>query len=119
VNEMAFISWKQQIRIPDYLIAEEVVTGLLEFNPETCLGCSICASICPARSIVVPDKKRDPSGRVPFLEEIAPDVTLCIACGCCLAACPEQAIRMTRGFRAAYFFERLTQDSVLTYPQKY
>jgi len=106
-------------RIPDYDRAEEMQTGLLEFDDEKCTRCGICVNICPGGSIIMENSTAGGRGNLPYLESIAPDVTLCIACGCCLAACPTQAINIKRNFNPGFFYKRLTQLDVLTYPHKY
>jgi len=110
---------KPWTRIPDYIDAAEMTTGLLAFDAETCKRCGICSFICPARSIksdTGPMKWRD---GLPWLSAVAPGVTNCISCGCCLAACPEGAIAIERWFNPGFFYQRLSQTSDLVYPKCY
>ncbi|MBU0994419.1 MAG: AMP-binding protein [Proteobacteria bacterium] len=108
------ISWFT--KIPDYINAKEMRTGILTFDDTKCKRCNICTFICPARSII-----RDTSDKksLPSLSFTAPGVADCIACGCCLAACPEGAISISRSFNPGYYFKRLTQTSTLSYPKAY
>lgn len=116
---MSFLTLKEMFTIPHYLKATDISTGQVEFDNSLCFRCSICAQICPARSILMDPEIKGKKGRLPVLGEPAPGVTLCISCGCCLAACPEDAIKIIRGFRASGFFKRLSQGEKLTFPQQY
>ncbi|MFZ5562421.1 MAG: AMP-binding protein [Thermodesulfobacteriota bacterium] len=110
---------KPWTKIPDYINAAEMTTGVLAFNEETCKRCGICSFICPARSIKSdrgPMKWKD---GMPWLAATAPGVTNCIACGCCLAACPEGAISITRWFNPGFFYQRLSQTGDMVYPKCY
>ncbi len=106
-------------RIPNYIDPAQMTTGVLEFSDEKCTRCLACAKICPARSILFRKEGKERPKELPYLDTIAPDVTLCVACGCCLAACPHQAISITRGFNAGRYFRRLSQAVEMTYPRRY
>jgi len=123
-------------RIPNYIDATQMTTGLLEFSDEKCTRCLACTKICPARSIRIRKEgttkldsrlrgndggreAKGPAKELPYVEAVAPGVTLCVACGCCLAACPNQAISITRGFNAGFYFRRLSQAAEMTLPRRY
>jgi ferredoxin len=106
-------------RIPNYLSAQEMTTGMVEFSEDKCDRCRICSKICPARSILIEKSGKGRPKKLPILETMAPDVTLCVACGCCLAACPHQAISLKRGFNAGHYFRRLSQAAEMTPPRRY
>ncbi len=75
---------------------------------EKCIGCELCAGICPARCIYVrgadnpPDAPVSPGERYGFVYEI--NMLRCIFCGLCVEACPTEAITMT------HLFEMSVQD---------
>jgi len=75
---------------------------------EKCIGCELCAGICPARCIYVrgKDNPKDapvsPGERYGFIYEI--NMLRCIFCGLCVEACPTEAITMT------HLFEMSVQD---------
>ena len=50
-------------------------------NPDICIGCGACISICPVEAISFDDDGR---------AKINPDI--CIKCGACQATCPVMAI---------------------------
>ena len=114
---MGYLTIRQRTKIPTYWKSAHIITGLLDFDGDRCTRCGICARVCPARSIMMPDKSDRES--LPFLEVIGDGITNCIACGCCLAACPREAIAIKRTFRAKYFFHRLAQVPEARPPRRY
>ncbi len=82
---------------------------------EKCIGCELCAGVCPANCIYVrgadnpPDNPVSPGERWGFVYEI--NMLRCIFCAMCVEACPTQAITMT------HLFEMSTtnrQDAIYT-----
>ena len=82
---------------------------------EKCIGCQLCAGVCPAHCIYVRGKDNDPESptspgeRFGFVYEI--NLLRCIFCGLCVEACPTEAITMT------HLFEMSTtnrQDAIYT-----
>ena len=69
---------------------------------EKCIGCELCAGVCPARCIYVrgadnpEDAPVSPGERFGFVYEI--NMLRCIFCGLCVEACPTEAITMTHLF---------------------
>ena len=69
---------------------------------EKCIGCELCAGVCPSRCIYVrgadnpPDAPVSPGERYGFVYEI--NMLRCIFCGLCVEACPTEAITMTHLF---------------------
>jgi NADH-quinone oxidoreductase subunit I len=69
---------------------------------EKCIGCELCAGVCPARCIYVrgadnpPESPMSPGERYGFVYEI--NMLRCIFCGLCVEACPTEAITMTQLF---------------------
>jgi len=69
---------------------------------EKCIGCELCAGVCPARCIYVRGKDNpadapvSPGERFGFVYEI--NMLRCIFCGLCVEACPTEAITMTHLF---------------------
>ncbi len=82
---------------------------------EKCIGCQLCAGVCPADCIYVRGKDNDPDNpvspgeRYGYVYEI--NMLRCIFCGLCVEACPTEAITMT------HLFEMSTtnrQDAIYT-----
>ena len=81
-----------------------VVTVLNRYpdGMEKCIGCELCAGVCPARCIYVrgadnpPDNPVSPGERYGFIYEI--NMLRCIFCAMCVEACPTEAITMTHLF---------------------
>ncbi|MDH3729642.1 MAG: NADH-quinone oxidoreductase subunit NuoI [Acidimicrobiia bacterium] len=69
---------------------------------EKCIGCELCAGVCPARCIYVrgadndSDQPVSPGERFGFVYDI--NMLRCIFCGLCVEACPTEAITMTQLF---------------------
>lgn len=69
---------------------------------EKCIGCELCAGVCPASCIYVRgqdnpvDAPVSPGERFGFVYEI--NLLRCIFCGLCVEACPTEAITMTQLF---------------------
>ena len=65
-----------------------------------CIGCSICADMCPAKAISL-EASQDEGGRKLTKYEI--DLGKCIFCGICAEACPTKAIHNTIEYELATF----------------
>ncbi|MDX1449730.1 MAG: NADH-quinone oxidoreductase subunit NuoI [Acidimicrobiia bacterium] len=82
---------------------------------EKCIGCELCAGVCPARCIYVrgadnpPDEPVSPGERYGFVYDI--NMLRCIFCGLCVEACPTEAITMTHLFE---FSVTSREDSIFT-----
>src|SRR3990170_1438395 len=78
------------------------VLNRYEDGMEKCIGCELCAGVCPAACIYVrgadnpPDDPVSPGERYGFVYEI--NMLRCIFCGLCVEACPTEAITMTNLF---------------------
>ena len=75
------------IMFPDYQEARPPgYRGVILFDYGKCIGCSLCAQICPARAIKM--------YRVPGDKRIRPgyNVGRCIFCGLCVDICPTDAL---------------------------
>jgi NADH-quinone oxidoreductase subunit I len=78
------------------------VLNRYEDGMEKCIGCELCAGVCPANCIYVrgadnpPDAPVSPGERYGFVYEI--NMLRCIFCAMCVEACPTTAITMTHLF---------------------
>ena len=90
---------------------------------EKCIGCELCAGVCPARCIYVrgadndPDDPVSPGERFGFVYEI--NMLRCIFCAMCGEACPTEAITMTHLFEMSVADREegiFAKDSLLVEP---
>ena len=91
------------------------VLNRYEDGMEKCIGCELCAGVCPARCIYVrgadnpPDAPVSPGERYGFIYEI--NYLRCIHCDLCVEACPTEAITESKLFEFS-FTNR--QDAIYT-----
>jgi NADH-quinone oxidoreductase subunit I len=82
---------------------------------EKCIGCELCAGVCPARCIYVRgadnpiDDPVSPGERYGFVYEI--NYLRCIHCDLCVEACPTEAITESKMFEFSFTNRR---DSIYT-----
>ena len=96
------------------------VLNRYEDGLEKCIGCELCAGVCPAKCIYVrgadnnPTDPTSPGERFGFVYEI--NYLRCIHCDLCVEACPTEAITETKMFEFS-FADRLsaiyTKDELL------
>ena len=73
---------------------------------EKCIGCELCAGVCPAKCIYVrgadnpPDAPVSPGERFGYVYEI--NYLRCIHCDLCVEACPTEAITETKVFEFSF-----------------
>jgi NADH-quinone oxidoreductase subunit I len=77
-----------------------------EDGMEKCIGCELCAGVCPAQCIYVrgadnpPDDPVSPGERYGFVYEI--NYLRCIHCDLCVEACPTEAITESKMFEFSF-----------------
>ena len=82
------------------------VLNRYEDGMEKCIGCELCACVCPARCIYVrgadnpPDAPVSPGERYGFVCEI--NYLRCIHCDLCVEACPTEAITESKLFEFSF-----------------
>ena len=96
------------------------VLNRYEDGMEKCIGCELCAGVCPARCIYVrgadnpPDEPVSPGERYGFVYEI--NYLRCIHCDLCVEACPTEAITESKVFEFSFTDRRdavYTRDELL------
>ena len=91
------------------------VLNRYEDGMEKCIGCELCAGVCPAKCIYVrgadndPDDPTSPGERFGFVYEI--NYLRCIHCDLCVEACPTEAITETKLFEFSFTNRR---DAIYT-----
>jgi NADH-quinone oxidoreductase subunit I len=82
------------------------VLNRYEDGMEKCIGCELCAAVCPADCIFVrgadnsPDDPVSPGERYGFTYEI--NYLRCIHCDMCVEACPTEAITESKLFEFSF-----------------
>ncbi|MGH1502569.1 MAG: NuoI/complex I 23 kDa subunit family protein [Acidimicrobiales bacterium] len=82
------------------------VLNRYEDGMEKCIGCELCAGVCPAKCIYVRGKDNDPADptspgeRFGFVYEI--NYLRCIHCDMCVEACPTEAITESKLFEFSF-----------------
>jgi NADH-quinone oxidoreductase subunit I len=82
------------------------VLNRYEDGMEKCIGCELCAAVCPADCIYVrgadndPDAPTSPGERYGFVYEI--NYLRCIHCDLCVEACPTEAITESKLFEFSF-----------------
>ncbi len=91
------------------------VLNRYEDGMEKCIGCELCAGVCPAKCIYVRGADNDPMNptspgeRFGFVYEI--NYLRCIHCDLCVEACPTEAITESKIFEFAFTNRR---DAIYT-----
>lgn len=105
---------KEKAPKPERLHGRHVLNRY-EDGMEKCIGCELCAGVCPARCIFVrgadnpPDAPVSPGERYGFVYEI--NYLRCIHCDLCVEACPTEAITETKMFEFSFTSRR---DAIYT-----
>jgi len=95
----------EKIPKPDRLHGRHVLNRY-EDGMEKCIGCELCAAVCPAKCIYVRGRDNDPHAptspgeRFGWIYEI--NYLRCIHCDLCVEACPTEAITETKLFEFSF-----------------
>jgi NADH-quinone oxidoreductase subunit I len=78
-----------------------------EDGKERCVGCELCAIVCPSQAIYVKPAQNDPADPHSHGERYASDFQInmlrCIYCGYCEEACPTGAIILGNDYELASY----------------
>ena len=108
------ITGDEKIPKPERLHGRHVLNRY-EDGMEKCIGCELCAGVCPAKCIYVRGADNDPvdptspGERFGFVYEI--NYLRCIHCDMCVEACPTEAITESKLFEFSFTNRR---DAIYT-----
>ncbi|MEW6095900.1 MAG: NADH-quinone oxidoreductase subunit I [bacterium] len=72
-----------------------------EEGKERCVGCCLCAQMCPSNAIKIITQEGADYNKEVKLFEI--NIARCIFCGLCVEACPKNALTMTGEYELACY----------------
>jgi NADH-quinone oxidoreductase subunit I len=104
-GDEAVVGRDDKIDKPERLHGRHVLNRY-EDGMEKCIGCELCAGVCPAKCIYVRGKDNDPENptspgeRFGFVYEI--NYLRCIHCDLCVEACPTEAITESKMFEFSF-----------------
>ena len=105
-RETTTTSYPEQVRAKPERFHGRHVLNRYEDGMEKCIGCELCAGVCPAKCIYVRGKDNDPADpvspgeRYGFVYEI--NYLRCIHCDLCVEACPTEAITESKLFEFSF-----------------
>ncbi|HBL18087.1 MAG: hypothetical protein A2X36_15300 [Elusimicrobia bacterium GWA2_69_24] len=78
--------------------------GVLLYDAEICISCSLCVKACPSECIQLESRKNEAGKRVPKVSWYSLDVGKCNFCRLCEEACPTKpkAVWHSRDFEAVF-----------------
>jgi formate hydrogenlyase subunit 6/NADH:ubiquinone oxidoreductase subunit I len=92
-----------RFRIPTYNDPQQMEFAIVEIDMAKCTGCTLCVGACPARTLVMVDKKAR-AKKVPENE--------CAFCGDCAAICPAGAITMKSPYIFTLFYKTIDREGI-------
>lgn len=79
---------------------------------EKCVGCELCAAVCPAYAIYVEGAENPPDNPISIGERYAKTWVVnylrCIFCGFCVEACPTEALQMKQIYELSEYTRAAT-----------
>ncbi len=95
---MSYIKLWEKFWVTD-MYSKGVTMGAIDIDQEKCIGCGLCAKICPGNSLVL-DENKHPASK-------DPEMLNCAACGACAAICSEEAIVISQKLELTGMFKTL------------
>lgn len=96
---------EQRVQLKPRFRGRHILTRHPNTGLEKCIGCSLCAAVCPAYAIYVEAGENDPANPVSPGERYAKvyeiNMLRCIFCGLCEEACPTGAVVLGNEFEMA------------------
>lgn len=96
------------------------LTRDFETGEARCVGCGLCAAICPSRCIYI--YTADSVDHKKIVERYEIEVLRCIYCGFCVEACPYSAVVLTEHYEYSDYSKEafwMTKEKLLSNYDKY
>jgi NADH-quinone oxidoreductase subunit I len=106
VGHVVTVPYPDELREKSERFHGRHILNRYEDGMEKCIGCELCAGVCPAQCIYVrgkdnpPDAPVSPGERFGFVYEI--NYLRCIHCDMCVEACPTEAITESKLFEFSF-----------------
>ncbi len=112
---------KGEVKINSPVATPPGFRGKLEYDIDECVGCGLCAQVCPSHAIeLVRDKKWiimhcKEGAKLAAPLKIKIYVSRCVFCGQCVDVCPRKCLKMSDEFLLANE-DKLAEDLIIPGP---
>ncbi|MEM1520991.1 MAG: NADH-quinone oxidoreductase subunit I [Candidatus Korarchaeum sp.] len=77
--------------------------GMIEYDWDSCIKCSLCAMVCPADAMKMYVSKEESEKEGKVVKRPGINYTRCIFCGFCVDICPTDSLKFTKVHDVAYY----------------
>lgn len=98
---MTNLSFKERLQLPRYDDPSAVRPGVITVDREKCSGCSFCINVCPAKALLLENKKA-----VMLIKK-----NECVFCGDCASICPEKAITLKTPYEYTSYYKTINRGT--------
>jgi len=99
---MSKMSLFERLFIPTYDNEAYAHSGRVRVDTEKCIGCGMCATICPGKAIRIIEVQ----GKTKKAQ-LEPDFPQCMSCNDCAAMCDRGAITVSMTYDFGYHFKTM------------
>ncbi len=111
-----FLGPRLTIMYPDEIEElPEGYRGMIEYDWDSCIKCSLCAMVCPADAMKMYLSKEESEREGKVVKRPGINYTRCVFCGFCVDICPTNSLRFTGVHDVAYY----TYEEQIYTPQEF